>query len=78
MFLKTNLGYLSQIAQKNMQLLIHITIMPSLVVIGQQIKEKRRGGGDVVPPQPIWFQKTRTWIGLNKPYIHPANVFVKA
>ena len=28
--------------------------MPSLVVIGQQIEEKQRGGGGA---QPIWFQR---------------------
>ena len=32
--------------------------MPSVVVIAQQIKEKRRG------EQPIWFQNIPAWIGL--------------
>ena len=38
--------------------------MPSFVVIRQQIKEKRRGHSPP-PPQPIWFQNTPAWIGLN-------------
>ena len=33
-------------------------IMPSLVVIGQQIKEKRRGAQCVPLLQPIWYQNT--------------------
>ena len=34
------------------------TIMPSLIVIGSQIKEKQRGSTMCPPPQSIWFQKT--------------------
>ena len=38
--------------------------MPSLVVIGQQIKEKGIGA-QCAPPQPIWFQNTPACIGLS-------------
>ena len=37
MFLKTNLGYLSQIAQKNMQLLILITVFGKAGYLGVKI-----------------------------------------
>ena len=39
------------------EILCYSTTIPTLVVIGQQIKEKRRGT-QCPPPQPIWFQNT--------------------